>query len=71
MSPNLKPRRIPCLTHVLTRHPIAAGGVWLGGAHGAGRQRFAQPREHGAGALAIRRRAGGDELGDLRLEAHA
>ena len=71
MSPNLKPRRMPCLTQVLTRHPVAVAGSASAArtvpADNASRSRANTSRA----ALAVRRRTGGDELRDLRLEAHA
>ena len=52
---------MPCFTQVLTRQPIGLDGVGFGGAHRAGRQRLAQPRERGARRVAVGGRAGGDQ----------
>ena len=51
-----KPSRMPCFTQVLTRQPVRRRRIRLGGAHLAGGQRGAQPRERLARRVRDRRR---------------
>ena len=66
MSPNRKPSRMPCFTQVLTRQPVGARRIGLGGAH---RARPTAPRAAARtpsrAASRSARRARGDQIVDL------